>query len=222
MSASGGGNGAPIEGTREISGFVTYLGEGFAVVRPAAAKGEHSHPTPASNRRYLRDGVPALYREQDFAMRFLGALESVLDPIVALLDGLPAHLDPSLAPLDILDLATKWLGLEHNEAQPASQLRNLVKRAAELGRLRGTAAGLTLALKLNFPELPLRIEDAGSVAWSADEPLPAPPPPGFVVYCDQPISREQASEVARVIEAVKPAHVGFRLRIRGARRERAE
>jgi phage tail-like protein len=221
VSAAGGGNGAPIEGTREISGFITYAGEGFAVVRPAAAKGEHSHPTPASNRRYLRDGLPAIYREQDFAMRLVAALESVLDPIVAVLDGLPAHLDPGLAPLDILDLATKWLGLEHNEAQPAWQLRNIVRQAAELGRLRGTNAGLELALKLNFPELPLRIEDAGGVAWSADGALPDPPPPGFVVYCDEPISREQASEVARVIESVKPAHVGFRLRIKGPRREGA-
>ena len=52
-------------------------------------------------------------------MRFLAALEGVLDPIVAVLDTLPAHFDPELAPLDILDLAIEWLGLEHNEAQPA-------------------------------------------------------------------------------------------------------
>ena len=144
----------------------------------------------------------------------------MLDPIVALLDTLPAHFDPELAPLDLLDLATKWLGLEHNEAQPASQLRNLVRRTAELGRLRGTRAGVEMALRLNFPDLLLRVEDGGGVVVSTRRDLPTPPPPpAFVVYCDTPISKEAAAEVARVIEAVKPVHVGFRLRIKGPRRE---
>jgi phage tail-like protein len=219
MSAVDGDDGFPIEGTREITGFITYAGEGFAVVRAAAEVGEQAHPTPVTNRRYLRGGLPEIYQEQDFAMRFVGAFEGVLDPIVALLDTLPAHFDPELAPLDLLDLATKWLGLEHNEAQPAAQLRNLVRRTAELGRLRGTRAGIEMALRLNFPDLPLRVEDGGGVVVSTGGELPKPSPPGFVVYCDAPISQEEAAEVARVIEAVKPVHVGFRLRIKGPRRE---
>jgi hypothetical protein len=139
-----------------------------------------------------------------------------------LLDTLPAHFDPELAPLDLLDLATKWLGLEHNEAQPASQLRKLVRRTAELGRLRGTRAGVEMALRLNFPDLVLRVEDGGGVVVYTGGDLPTPPPPAFVVYCDTPIGQEEASEVARVIEAVKPVHVGFRLRIKGPRRETTE
>jgi phage tail-like protein len=219
MSVIDGDNGAPIDGTREITGFITYTGEGFAVVRPAEEKGRHSHPTPATNRRYLRNGLPQIYQEQDFAMRFVAALEGVLDPVVALLDTLPAHFDPELAPLDLLDLATKWLGLEHNEAQPAAQLRNVVRRTAELGRLRGTRAGVEMALELNFPDLPLRVEDGGGVVVSTGGDLPEPSPPSFVVYCDHPITQEEGAEVARVIEAVKPVHVGFRLRIKGPKRE---
>lgn len=215
----GDGDGRPVEGTREITGFVTYSGEGFAVVRAGPEQGTSAYPTPASNRRYLRNGLPAIYQEEDFGMRFVAAFESVLDPVVALLDSLPAHFDPALAPLDILDLATRWLGLKHNEAQPSDQLRALVRQAAELGRLRGTTAGLVLALKLNFPELPLRVQDEGGVAWSRDGVLPEPKPPGFIVYCDHPISQEEAARVARVIEEVKPAHVGFRLRIKGPRHE---
>ena len=53
--------------------------------------------------RYLRGGLPAVYQEGDFGMRFVGALEPMLDPIVALLDALPAHFDPDLAPRDVLD-----------------------------------------------------------------------------------------------------------------------
>jgi phage tail-like protein len=210
--------GLPIEGTREITGFITYSGEGFAMVRPAAETGEHATPAPAANRRYLRGGMPAIYQEEEFGMRMLGALEHVLDPIVALLDGLPAHFDPDLAPLDVLELATAWLGLAHNEAQPASQLRGLVRRAAELARMRGTYEGVQLALRLNFPDLPLRVEDGGGVLYARDGKLPAPQPPAFVVYCDQAISQDEAATVARVIEAVRPAHVAFRLRVKGPKR----
>jgi phage tail-like protein len=213
------GNGSAIEGTREITGFITYHGDGFATVRPSAERGEHPLPTPATNRRYLRDGLPLIYQEHDFTMRFVAALEGVLDPLVAVLDTLPAHFDPQLAPLDILDLATKWLGLEHNEAQPASQLRKLVLRTAELGRLRGTHAGVELALKLNFPDLPLRIEDGGGVKWSKNGNMPSPGRPSFVVYCEKAISQDEATELARVIESLKPVHVGFRLRIKGPKRE---
>jgi phage tail-like protein len=218
--AISGDGGASIEGTTEITGFITYTGEGFAVVRPAAETGQQEHPTPVTNRRYLRSGLPEIYQEQDFAMRFVAALEGVLDPVVALLDTLPAHFDPELAPLDLLDLMTKWLGLEHNEAQPAPQLRNVVRRTAELGRLRGTSAGIDMALQLNFPHLPLRVEDGGGVVVSTgDGDIPAPSPPSFVVYCDRTITREEAAEVSRVIEAVRPVHVGFRLRIKGPKRD---
>lgn len=208
----------PINGTSIISGFVTYAGEGFALVRAGPERGEHPEPTPAHSRRYLRAGLPAIYQEDDFAMRLVGAFEHVLDPIVALLDNLPAHFSPELAPLDILDLSTQWLGIERNESQPSAQVRTLVRRAAELGQLRGTRAGVELALKLNFPELPLRVEDNGGVSWSAEGgELPAPGPPSFVVYCDEPIERDVAATISHVIEAVKPAHVSFKLRVKGPR-----
>lgn len=206
---------AEADGTREITGFLTYAGDGFAMVRAAPERGEHPTPTPVSSRRYLRNGLPAVYQEAEFGMRFLSGLEGVLDPIVAVLDALPAHFDPDLAPVDVLGLMISWLGLEHNEAQPPSELRTLVRRAAELARLRGTHAGMALALELNFPDLSLRIEDRGAVRASADGGLAEPESPAFVVYCEEPISQDQAATVARVIESVKPAHVGYRLKVKG-------
>ena len=210
----------PINGTSIISGFVTYAGEGFALVRAGPERGEHPDPTPAYSRRYLRSGLPAIYQEDDFGMRLVGAFERVLDPIVALLDNLPAHFSPELAPLDILDLSTQWLGIERNESQASAHVRQLVRRAAELGRLRGTRAGVELALALNFPDLPLRVEDNGGVSWSNETELPEPGPPSFVVYCDEPVTRDVAATISHVIEAVKPAHVSFKLRVRGPRRGR--
>src|SRR5262249_34074690 len=66
-------------------------------------------PRPASERRYLRSRLPAIYQDDDFGLEFLAALESELDPIVAILDCLPAHLNPELAPRDLLGMLAAWL-----------------------------------------------------------------------------------------------------------------
>ena len=78
-----------------------------------AGPGTHREDSPpvAEMRRVLRSQLPALYQENDFGQRFVGGLEGVLDPVLALLDSLPAHLDPDLAPQDMLDLLAGWLGV---------------------------------------------------------------------------------------------------------------
>ena len=131
----------------------------------------------ASTRAYLRNGLPALYQDGDFGMRFVGALEELLDPIVAVLDGLPYHFDPDHAPPDILNLIAAWLGVDLDETQDIRHQREMVLRAAELGRRRGTVKGLELALQLHFPEVPMRVEDNGGVIWHG---RPGPGPEAFL------------------------------------------
>ena len=156
------------------------------------ASGPGETPPVASSRAYLRNGLPALYQDGDFGMRFVGALEELLDPIVAVLDGLPYHFDPNFAPPDILNLLAAWLGVDLDETQTISQQREMVLRSAELARRRGTVKGMELALKLHFPEAPMRIEDNGGVIWHGN------PGPGnkssssFVVYCDVPVEENNA------------------------------
>ncbi|MCW3064651.1 MAG: hypothetical protein JWN32_1823 [Solirubrobacterales bacterium] len=213
-------------GTVQVTGFLTYAGEGFASVRTELSTGEEPTPPAVTNRAYLRNGLPAIYRDErdgDFGMRFIGALENVLDPIVAVIDGMPAHFDPALAPLDVLELITAWLGLEYNESLPVRQLRKLVQNAAELGRRRGTRSGLEMALQLNFPDLPLRIEDQGEVTWSTDASTAVDAkPPAFVVYCDQAIPEAEQAAIARLIEDVKPVHVHYRLRVKAPKKPKPE
>src|SRR4051794_35760691 len=127
----------------------------------------------ASTRAYLRNGLPSLYQDGDFGMRFIGALEELLDPIVAVLDGLPAHFDPNHAPNDILELLSAWLGVDLDESQDIRHQREMVRRAAELGPRRGTVKGLELAPPLHLPQLPPRGGGNGGGVF------PTPPaPPG--------------------------------------------
>lgn len=200
--------------------YKTFIGAGFGTLMIQHSGGSRSTPEVASNRGYLRNGLPSIYSEEDFGMRFLAGLEEVLDPIIAVLDALPAHFDPDLAPRHILSLLSGWLGVDFDESQAISGRREKVRRAADLGRTRGTLRGLQLALDLSFPGLPLRVEDEGGVTFSTDvdSKLEAKPAQ-FIVYCDRPIPSEKQAAVARCIEQIKPIHTSYRLRVKAPKKK---
>jgi phage tail-like protein len=201
--------------------YRTFAGAGFGTLMVRLAAGTKQTPAVASSRAYLRDGLPAVYQEGDFGMRFIGALETLLDPIVAILDALPAHFDPDFAPRDVLDLMAAWLGVDLDESQEMRHQREMVRRSAELGRRRGTVRGLELALELSFPGVPLRVEDQGGVRWTLQpgQTPAAAPPPSFVVYCDQPVPESTQAAIARCIEHWKPVHTTYRLRVKAPRKK---
>ncbi len=204
-------------GYRTYGGGARRLATVSLRLRERSANG-HS-PGVASEREYLRRGLPAIYQENDFGVRFVGALEPLLDPIVALLDSLPAHVDPDLAPEDMLALLAQWLGLEVDEAWPVERKRELVRRGDELARRHGTRAGLELTLKIAFPQHPLRVEDSGTVTWAGKGSTAKGDKAGagFVVYCDAPLDEHELGAVSRLIEQVKPVNVTYKLRVKAAK-----
>jgi len=190
-------------------------------------------PPSASARAYLRNGMPAVYRqtwemvgngtsgdtggdiESPFVMRFLKALEEVLDPIVTFLDCMPAHLDPRLAPPEALHLIALWLGLPFEEHLPRERQQRLVENALEISRSRGTAKGLQLLLELMLGDLdpthdPLFVvKDGGYCAVGSSPPADfarRPEPGTFVVHWTRPISADDLATMKRVIEREKPVN----------------
>ena len=200
--------------------YQTFAGAGFGTLLIQLSSGDKATPPVASNRAYLRAGLPAIYQDGDFGMRFVGALEEMLDPIVAVLDGLPAHFNPDFAPRDVLNLMAAWIGVDLDESQEIKYQREMLRRSAELGRRRGTVRGLELALELHFPDVPLRVEDQGSVRVNV-KPGATPekaPPPSFVVYCDKPVAETVQAAIARTIEHFKPVHTTYRLRVKAPKK----
>jgi phage tail-like protein len=210
--ASGTTNGArPANGISEHRRFdTTGL---WTRAEPANGDGAGAPPAAASQRAYLRASLPGVYhdRDGDFGLRFVGALETLLDPVVGLLDSLAAHLDPGLAPHDLLELMGAWLSVRLDEGWPEERWRALVGEAPQIGRRHGTRAGLELALRSAFPDLPLRVQDNGGVVRPGDGE--ARKQGGFVVYCDVPLSDEDAAALAAAIDQLRPVNVRYRLRI---------
>jgi phage tail-like protein len=205
------------------NGYQTYAGGARRLatvsLRQYEASANGHSPAVASEREYLRRGLPAIYQENDLGVRFVGALEPLLDPIVALLDSLPAYVDADLAPEDVLSLLARWLGLEVDEAWPIERKRELVRRADELARRHGTKTGLELTLQIAFPQHPLRVEDSGGVSWAGKESKKGKGAAGagFVVYRDAPLDEHELGAVSRLIEQVKPVNVTYKLRVKAAR-----
>lgn len=162
------------------------------------------------------DTLPAMYAEDDFALRLVAALDEVGAPIQATLDGFTAYLDPALAPEDVLDWLATWVGVEPDLTWPVARRRALVASAAELYRSRGTAAGLAAQVAI-LTEGEVEIDESGAAGFSAvaDAAIPGEAQPSLVVRVKvpDPGSLDKARLEALVM-AAKPAHVPHTIEVR--------
>jgi phage tail-like protein len=176
-------------------------------------------PRNLSLRAPLRRALPPVYRdrrpgeEPPLIERWVGAMERPLDPIAALLDNLPAHLDPALTPVDMLATVAAWLGLPPGGDLSESARRSLLARAIELSRTRGTRIGLQAVLDLALPELKLEVRHSGRVTWSRNpaSTANAAPPEVEVRYAVAPDDAQRAT-IDRLVRDQLPVNVAYRLR----------
>jgi phage tail-like protein len=115
--------------------------------------------------RALVDTLPGLYQDDPMVGAWLSALDEVLAPVFLTLDGFPAYLDPWLTPADFVPWLAGWVGLVLDPAWPMGRRRAGIARAAELYRLRGTAAGVAAAVELATGVSP-EVTESGGSAWS--------------------------------------------------------
>jgi phage tail-like protein len=149
--------------------------------------------------------------EEAFAMRFLLGLEEVLDPIVATIDLLPAHLDLKLAPPELVALVAGWLGVELDGGLPSEAHRRLVRQATQITRARGTSWGLERMLALAFGRSDIEVRDGGGATWSEE---PGPRPAGdatLTVVCPPSVPLATQAAIRRLVDEVRPAHVSVEL-----------
>ncbi|MCS0605668.1 phage tail protein [Streptomyces sp. LP11] len=171
---------------------------------------------PGLPSRYpIGEQLPALYAEDDFAQRFTAGLDTVLAPVFATLDSLPAYLDPRVAPADFLGWLASWVGGVHDRRWPEELRREAAVRAMELHRRRGTKRGLVEALRLVLG-VGADIGGDGGAVWSRESGAELPPAPAaeFVVrvWPDRAATVD-ADRVRELVRDLCPVHIGYRVEV---------
>lgn len=117
--------------------------------------------------------LPAIYAGNPFLDGFLGALDEVVAPAMAVLDCLPAYVDPDLAPEDFLTWLAGWLGIELDDHWSVDRKRARLRQHVELLAIRGTPEGLRRLLELELPAT-VTLDEPGGVAVSVAPGAHAP------------------------------------------------
>jgi phage tail-like protein len=159
--------------------------------------------------------LPAMLQADDFCVRFTQGLDPILAPILSTIENLGAYLDPWLTPPDFLGWLAGWFGVELDATWPEERQRGLVANALELGRWRGTVAGLGLLIQL-YTGAELELDDGGGVTASDDPDAPLPGRrAATVVVRYQPGPDVDADRVHRLVRGFVPAHLAVRCEPRG-------
>ncbi len=182
----------------------------------------------AAKGRYLRY-LPALYERDDLMARFLMLFESFWGPIEQRVEHMQLYFDPQMAPGELLPWMASWLGLVLDEHWSEAQRRRLIASAASLYRLRGTPQGLLEYLSILGERTRIIEHRANNLVLGADSKLGQSValgtenvPHTFTVVLSGTTPSAAAGEAAveerlrrvrAVIEAQKPAHTGYTVRL---------
>ena len=159
--------------------------------------------------------LPALYADDDFAQRFTAGLDTVLAPVFATLDNMPAYFDPRVTPADFLTWLASWVGSAGDPHWPVDVRREAAARAMELHRLRGTGRGLVEVLRLVLG-VHAEVTGDGGAAWSRTAGSALPPAPSDGVLVRVWPEREEGVDPDRVRALIRdlcPVHVTCRVEV---------
>lgn len=174
--------------------------------------------------------LPGIYQDADeenadFLQRFLLITAHLTSGIEENLEFVHELFDPRITGEKWLPWLASWLAMPLLEGWDEEKRREIIQRTPELYRLRGTAAGLKLALRL-FADVKAEIHEGEwpypgmvigrSSTIGKDTTLS---PPVFISQCftvelpdkKEEISRERLRTVQALVETEKPAHAHYAL-----------
>ena len=169
--------------------------------------------------KYLKY-LPAIYSDHEFMGRFLKIFEDIYNPIEHMVNNINLHLDPKTAPDDFLPWLASWVDLTLDENWPVEKRRQLIASAVELYQWRGTRRGLREHLRIYTGAEPIITEHFGGIRLGEQSKLGWNTILGdgldhcitVTLEVDDPMSLD-SEKVNTIIEAEKPAHVGYELNI---------
>lgn len=164
--------------------------------------------------------LPAVFADDELALRFVGGLDDVLAPILNVLDCLDTYFDPALTPADFAQWLGTWVGAETDGTEPEARMRAAVAAAASLHRVRGTLRGLSEAVRLAFGVEPV-ITESGGAEWNARPlgPFPGTPRPHLHVALRLPDpAPADTHRLDSLVAAARPAHMPYTVEVTASER----
>jgi phage tail-like protein len=174
--------------------------------------------------------LPGIYQDADeenvdFLQRFLLITAHLTSGIEENLEYVHELFDPRITNEKWLPWLASWLAMPLLEGWDEEKRREIIQRTPELYRLRGTAAGLKLALRL-FADVKAEIHEGewpypglviGRSSTIGQDTILSPPV--FISQCftvelpdkKTEISRERLRTVQALVETEKPAHAHYAL-----------
>ncbi len=174
--------------------------------------------------------LPGIYQDADeenadFLQRFLLVTAHLTSGIEENLEFVHELFDPRITNEKWLPWLASWLAMPLLEGWDEDKRREIIQRTPELYRLRGTAAGLKLALRL-FADVKAEIHEGewpypglviGKSSTIGEDTILSPPV--FISQCftvelpdkKTEISRERLRTVQALVETEKPAHAHYAL-----------
>ena len=150
--------------------------------------------------------LPSIYADDPFLGQFLQIFEDIWAPLNRQLDQLHAYFDPRLTPREFLSWLSSWVDLTLDENWPEPRRRELIRRAADLYRRRGTVGALRDYLTIYMGAQPQIVEDGADGN-----------PFHFTVLfrVGDPTAIDQ-DRIRRIVEEEKPAHTTYTLTVEKA------
>lgn len=142
--------------------------------------------------------LPAIYQDDEFLGRYLLIFESMLSPVVWIIDNFDQYLDPDITPVSWLQWMAGWFDLLLLPEMELERQREIIRQASWLFMRRGTRAGLQRLLELYFDVTP-QIEEPGNCHFVVKLPL------------SQSKSRFGEEVADRLIRSQKPAFASYTL-----------
>ncbi|MDZ4763512.1 MAG: FHA domain-containing protein [Chloroflexota bacterium] len=138
----------------------------IVVAAPAAAL---DRPSPLESRPGYVPGLPydqsswlqylpAVYSDSEFMGRFLLIFESIMNPIIWMIDNFDFYLSADTAPQEWLAWMSSWFDLLLLPELPMARQREIVRQLGWLFLRRGTRMGLQRLLELYFDVTPEIVE----------------------------------------------------------------
>ncbi len=172
----------------------------------------------------LLNYLPAMYAGDDFMGRFLCIFEDTLKPLMQMVDNFHYYFHPLTCPPEMLSWMATWVSLVLDENWSLEQRRRLIHSASELYSRRGTRRGLIEYIKLYTSVEPDISEYVDGMTLGPETLLginttiAGRERHSFTVtlrlqgLSDAELAFKETT-LRRIIEAEKPAHTAYRLRL---------